>query len=185
MQHVFVFRVILDSADEDVFRDIEVLATQTLEDLHLGILNAFGIAAGEMASFYISDDQWHQGDEVPLVDMGFGAINMGLMHDIALNTWLDTAGKRALYVYDYLALWTFFVEFVEKKEIEITDILEEKVLLFPKTVYFYGRNPNEAPSKDFASNETEKKHLFDDAFENEEDDFGDDEQSFNDYHDEW
>jgi hypothetical protein len=37
---VYKFRVILDA--EDIFRDIAILADDTLEDLHNAIFNSFG-----------------------------------------------------------------------------------------------------------------------------------------------
>ncbi|NJW55911.1 plasmid pRiA4b ORF-3 family protein, partial [Salinimicrobium oceani] len=52
---LYRFRIILD-AEEDVFRDIEIMADNTLEDLHNTILQSFGFDGTEMASFYISDD---------------------------------------------------------------------------------------------------------------------------------
>ena len=187
MEKVYVFRVILDAADEDIFRDIEILASQNLEDLHKGILDAFGIASGEMASFYASDDEWNQGEEVPLIDMGFGKLAMGLMREVTLQDWIAKEGKRALYVYDYMNMWTFFVELFSTQEVNLSTKLTEITWKFPKTVYVYGQNPKHAPEKDFGeSDEKKSKGLFDDAFDSEEEDsFGDDEQSFNDYHDEW
>jgi hypothetical protein len=40
---VYKFRVILDA--EDIFRDIAILADDTLEDLHNAIFNSFGLTA--------------------------------------------------------------------------------------------------------------------------------------------
>jgi hypothetical protein len=48
---VYKFRVILD-AEEDIFRDIAILADDTLEDLHNAIFNSFGFDGMEVASFY-------------------------------------------------------------------------------------------------------------------------------------
>lgn len=187
MDKIFVFRVILDTADDDIFRDIEIVGSQTLEDLHKGILDAFGIAPGEMASFYASDDNWNQGDEVPLIDMGFGKYTMGLMSEMKLEDWVAKIGKRSLYLYDYLNMWTFFVELFSTKEEDLSKKMIVITSNFPKTVYVYGQNPKHAPEKNFGDEQKqESKGLFDDAFDNDEDDeFGDDEQSFNDYHDEW
>jgi hypothetical protein len=53
---VYKFRVILD-AEEDIFRDIAILADDTLEDLHNAIFNSFGFDGMEVASFYTCDDE--------------------------------------------------------------------------------------------------------------------------------
>ena len=59
---IYRIRVILDLAEDDVFRDIEINETATLEDLHNVITHSFGFLGNEMASFYRSNDQWEQGD---------------------------------------------------------------------------------------------------------------------------
>ena len=50
---IYRIRIILD-VKEDVFRDIEIEATSTLEDLHHAITQSFGFLGNEMASFYKS-----------------------------------------------------------------------------------------------------------------------------------
>jgi hypothetical protein len=50
---VYKFRVILD-AEEDIFRDIAILADDTLEDLHNAIFNSFGFDGMEVAPFYLA-----------------------------------------------------------------------------------------------------------------------------------
>ena len=67
---IYRFRIILDHDSEgDIFRDIEIRETDTLEDLHNSITQAFGFEGSEMASFYLSDDEWNQGEEISLFDM--------------------------------------------------------------------------------------------------------------------
>ena len=95
MEKTYVFRIILDTK-EDVFRDIELLGSQSLMDLHKAILTNFGIAPGEMASFYASDDEWNQGDEVPMEDMGLATLTMGTKNMVNIAEWVDIVGKRSL-----------------------------------------------------------------------------------------
>jgi hypothetical protein len=63
---VYKFRVILD-AEEDIFRDIAILADDTLEDLHNAIFNSFD--GMEVASFYTCDETWNQEDEISLLTL--------------------------------------------------------------------------------------------------------------------
>ena len=67
---VYKIRLILDT-EENVLRDIVIGYNDTLEDLHNAITNAFGFYGTEMASFYLTDDKWNQGDEIPLFDSRF------------------------------------------------------------------------------------------------------------------
>ena len=67
---VYRFRVILDNdTEEDIFRDLEIRETDTLEDLHNIITQSFGFDGTEMASFYLSNDEWDQGEEISLFDL--------------------------------------------------------------------------------------------------------------------
>ncbi len=54
---IYRMRVILD-VREDVFRDIEIDGGNTLEDFHNAIVQSFGLDGREMASFYLSDEEW-------------------------------------------------------------------------------------------------------------------------------
>ena len=67
----YVFRVVAD-IEEDVFRDIEILGSQNFEDLHDMIIESFDFTGDQMASFYMSDENWDKGEEIGLMDMGFG-----------------------------------------------------------------------------------------------------------------
>ncbi len=102
---IYRIRIILD-VKEDVFRDIEIEATSTLEDLHHAITQSFGFLGNEMASFYKSNESWNQGEELPLESMekGFN------MRDEPLNKIFTSSQHHLIYVYDFLNLWTFFVE---------------------------------------------------------------------------
>ena len=55
---VYRFKVIIEDY-EDLFREIEVKASQSFEDLHFAILKAFGFDLKHPASFFYSDDLWH------------------------------------------------------------------------------------------------------------------------------
>ena len=68
MAQILRLRVILDT-EEDVFRDIEIQTDAPLMHLHFAVLDAFGWEAGEMASFFQSDESWSRGQEFPLMDM--------------------------------------------------------------------------------------------------------------------
>ena len=61
-----IFRVILDDESTDVFRDIRLSADHTLLHLHEAIIHAYHFDPEEMASFYLADEEWNQGEEIPL-----------------------------------------------------------------------------------------------------------------------
>ena len=134
---IYRIRIILD-VKEDVFRDIEIEATSTLEDLHHAITQSFGFLGNEMASFYKSNESWYQGEELPLESMENGSN----MRDEPLNKIFTSSQHHLIYVYDFLNLWTFFVELKET-----ADIISSSS--YPNLIYSKGDVPEEAPEKIF------------------------------------
>lgn len=137
---IYRFRIILD-VKEDVLRDIEIEETATFEDLHHAITQAFGFLGNEMASFYRSDQEWTQGEEMPLEAMDPSQESCG---DQALNSVISADQHHLIYVYDFLNLWTFFVELMEVGE-TITGTT------YPNLIHAQGEVPEEAPEKLFES----------------------------------
>lgn len=143
---IYRIRIILD-VEEDVLRDIEIEATATLEELHLAITQSFGFLGNEMASFYESDASWQQGEELPLESMEQGPN----MREEPLNGIFTPAQHHLIYVYDFLNLWTFFVELKE-----VGDALSG--MSYPNLIHSQGEVPEEAPEKLF---EAEDESHFD------------------------
>lgn len=135
---IYKIRVILDTKD-DVFRDIEVRDKQTLFTLYKGIMSAFSLQGEELASFYDSDKDWNQGREIPLEDMDNEDSDQ-TMADFYIHESFPQVGSRMIFVYDYMEMWTFFVELMEIED-------KKAVLNYPLTVYRYGIVPLKAPKK--------------------------------------
>mgnify|MGYP006423324203 CR=1 FL=1 len=148
---IYRFRIILD-AKEDILRDIEIEASVTLEDFHYAIAQAFGFAGSEMASFYRTNEVWEQGEEIPLLDMDEGIVPMGQEQ---IDSIFTAENHHLIYVYDFLALWTFFVELIEVGEPELTT-------LYPNLIFAQGEVPEEAPQKDFVADESTLENEMDD-----------------------
>lgn len=176
---VYKIRVILDAKDT-IFRDIEIKDKQTLWNLHLGIKSAFSLPGEELSSFYFSDDEWNEGQAVPLEDMsddGDGEI----MSDIYLNEGFQQVGAKMRFQYGFIDLWEFFCELLE-----IND--EKPAVNYPITVYRFGNVPLKAPSKNGSDNGKGKKSampFMDDDFgdfdaEFKEENFDDEDNDYND-----
>lgn len=159
MNTALKLRVILD-VKEDVFRDIEIKPEQNLEDLHHCIIKVFAINPGEMASFYKSDKEWSQGDEIPFMDMGMSKDALTEMRSIQAGNILSANNPNLIYVYDFLNMWTFYVELISEVEVEADDE-------YPRCTFNYGSTPESAPEKDF-SGKAPKVNIFGDAFNDDE-----------------
>jgi hypothetical protein len=146
---IYRFRVILD-AHEDVFRDIEIEAVANLEDLHNTITQAFGFAGQEMASFYVSNDLWEQGEEIALFEMSEVPGSIRIMSETPIKDVTHQKQTKLIYVYDFLNMWTFLVELAE-----IADRQED--LAYPNLMFAHGEIPEEAPDKGFIADPTGEK----------------------------
>ncbi len=153
---IYRFRIILDNdTEDDVFRDLEIRETDTLEDLHNAITQSFGFDGNEMASFYVSDDEWNQGEEISLFDMSDGLNPVKLMSKTVLNDTVHEAQTKLIYIYDFLSMWTFYVELAEiVEEAEGTD--------YPNLMFVHGQIPDEAPEKSFEAEGFDDYNEFED-----------------------
>ncbi|WP_035337442.1 hypothetical protein [Dokdonia sp. PRO95] len=134
---IYRFRAILDT-EEDVFRDLEIEATDTLEDLHNAINQSFGFDGAEVAAFYLSDDTWMQGEEFAQFEMGEGESQLRIMNETSLDGLLGEHQTRLIYVYDFLNMWRFLVELAEITE-------PEDGMTYPNLMYVQGQVPDQAP----------------------------------------
>jgi len=156
---IYRFRIILDhDTDDDIFRDIEIRKTDSLEDLHNSITQSFGFDGTEMASFYISDDKWSQGEEISLFDMSEGSSGVRLMNETIIEDVVDESKTNLIYIYDFLNMWTFLIELGEiVGEAQGTD--------YPNLMFVHGQIPTEAPDKLFKADESDEDNEFDDDYD--------------------
>lgn len=158
---IYRFRIILDS-DEDVFRDIEIENSASLEDFHNVINNSFGFAGQEMASFFTTNELWEEGEEIPLFDMQDEEDNeTRVMGDVILKDILNKDETRIIYIYDFLNMWTFIIE--------LADIVErESGMIYPNVMFSHGEIPDDASEKEFLSEEPD----FDEEYDEYDEEFG-------------
>ena len=151
---IYRLRIILDTKI-DVIRDIEIKSINTFEDLHFAIVKAFSFEGNEMASFYLSDPEWKQGEELTFESFGHEKV----MKEHVLNTIINNDQKNFIYVYDFLKLWTFFIEVVETND-------ENSYSHYPQTIFSIGDTPIKAPEKLFVEDKSDK--YLEDDFEEED-----------------
>lgn len=156
---IYRFRAILDNdTEEDIFRDFEIRESDTLEDLHNVITQSFGFDGTEMASFYLSNEQWEQGEEISLFDLSDDN-SARLMAETRINDVVHEVQPKLIYVYDFFSMWTFFVELAE-----IVD--EVDGASYPNLMFAKGQVPDDAPEKLFEAEEDfDDFDEFDDGFD--------------------
>ena len=151
---IYRFRVILDNdTDDDIFRDIEIYETNSLEEFHKTIINSFSFINNEMASFYISDNEWNQGEEISLFNFRDESKKTKLMSSVAINQVINNQNNKLIYIYDFLNMWVFLIELIEVAE-------EIKGVNYPNIIFSKGVLPEKAPEKKF---ESKKDGIVDDG----------------------
>lgn len=142
---LFSLMITLDDEKNDVIRQLVVEGQSSLFDLHQSIVEAFKLNPGEMASFYYVEGNWEMSEEIPMEKFDekspIRAMSECNVEDIFLEN------DRLVYVYDFLSLWTFFIERVKTAE----NVSSTGVVLSIGTL------PDEAPGKtfEFENNEME------------------------------
>lgn len=154
---IYRFRVILDAHD-DVFRDIEISQDATLEDFHNAITQSFGFGGQEMASFFTSDNEWNQDEEISLFSMEDSGRDM---QNTLLEDVVSKDQTKLIYIYDFLSMWTFLIE--------LADIGEPTPgILYPNLMFAHGEIPDEAPDKEFETETLLDDEELDDDFDSDE-----------------
>lgn len=112
----YKFRILIDTDNtEEIFRDIIISPTNNFEVLYRAIIASFDFIGDQLASFYVSNDNWDKGHEIALMDMGLGNdLNAPfLMKDTPIATVMREKGQKLILVYDFLKMWCFLIELVE------------------------------------------------------------------------
>ncbi len=138
---IYKVRIILDTK-EDIFRDIEIEAGNSMEEFHNAVAQSFGFLGNEMASFYTCDNDWVQDEEIALFDMSDSGSDVRLMGETLLEDVMSQNTTKLIYVYDFMSMWTFFVE--------LADIVEnEPGRSYPNVLFSFGELPETPPEKNF------------------------------------
>lgn len=158
------FRVLLDSSDKnEIFRDILIGDTENFETMYYSILDAYQFNGDQMASFYMSNDNWDKGHEISIFDMSVGEdpeeIMPSVMKTSVLGNYVQEEDQKIILVHDFIRLWIFLIELIE---------VEEKAPESPKVLLSVGNAPAEA-------SRTGEEELFfetESELEDEDDEFG-------------
>lgn len=178
---IYRFRVLIDHPSE-AFRDIEIGSEQTFLDLHKAIKDAFGFIGQEMACFYVSDEEWGKGPEIPLADLGFaeeGAVP-ALMDQVLISDHIRSTSQRFIYAYDFLHMWMFMVELIHADD-------PVPGVIYPRVVMSMGNAPDEHSKEDDLSSGIlsddpyaldDEEHHYDEDHPGHEEEEGDDHNEF-------
>ena len=107
-----IYRFSITMPDDEAFeRIIDIPGDYTFEALHLAVLSAVNFDDAQLASFYVSDASWQKGEEITLMDMG-DENAPATMESLRLADKLTQPEARLVYVYDFILMWTFYLELI-------------------------------------------------------------------------
>lgn len=115
------FRVLLDTEQEaEIFRDILVDENDNFESLYQAIISSFRFEGNQMASFYMSNEDWDKGHEISLMDMNYGdeAVDekASVMSSAIIRDFIEAPDQKMILVYDFLRMWIFLIELIERTD---------------------------------------------------------------------
>ena len=120
--NVYKIRVVADT-EEDIFIDLMALKNCNLLQLHELLLEEFSLNKLEMASFYISNNDWDKGEEITLFNMKVNEEDddSKSMEETTLNSLFKNDITKLLYLHDFLNLNIFYIEIIQEDYFKIED----------------------------------------------------------------
>jgi len=138
---VYRFRVAYEE-HEDVYRDIDIKASQTFNDLHDIIQQAISFDHSKSFSFFISDDYWRREQEIPLdikkeekEKRNRSKKNEPPPKRKVIADFVNNPHQKFIYVFDPEKEWVFLVELIK--------ILPAENISYPICVKSVGTSPKQ------------------------------------------
>lgn len=140
---IYKFRMI--SGDEEAFlREYEIPDNHTFLSFHNFIQKDLGYDTAQLASFFLTDEQWNKGMELTLIDMENDAGPAAIpMESVTLADLLKEKKERLLYVFDIFSDRCFFME--------LSDIAEPSTSMkYPVCITSIGTPPQQLKLEDIS-----------------------------------
>lgn len=110
---IYLFRIVSDE-DPNFYRDVVAEGSDTFLELHQVLQNNLGYDAYQLASFFITNENWEKQQEITLIDMMQDpALGTPTMDRVSLDEYLTELQQRMIYVFDFFAERAFYVELIE------------------------------------------------------------------------
>ncbi len=112
---IYKFRIISDE-DQLFNRTIEITENDTFLSFHKAIITACKYKDSEMASFFISNEDWDKGQEITLFDMGDDSTRTIPMQNAKLNQFVSEIDDKIIYQFDFFGDRAFFCTLTDIKK---------------------------------------------------------------------
>ena len=110
---LYLFRIISDE-DTEFYRDILADGHDTFLDVHTTLQANLGYDPSQLASFFLTTEDWEKIKEITLIDMMADPSAPALTMDQArIEDLMESDNQRMLYVFDFFSERALFIELIE------------------------------------------------------------------------
>ena len=113
--------------------EVELEEKQTFFDLHSLIQKSLGFESHQLASFFISDNNWRKLTEISMLDLGVDASAFHIMQKTKLSDLIHSENQKLIYTFDFFNDRSFYIE--------LTGIIMKKNLNEPLVTLKQGDAP--------------------------------------------
>lgn len=110
---ILLFRIISDE-NPDFYRDLVCSDQDSFLDFHHVMQENLAYDPTQLASFFITNENWEKEHEITLIDMmqepGNETLTMG---EVRLEQHFSGPSQRMIYVFDFFSERAFFIELIE------------------------------------------------------------------------
>ena len=110
-----ILQIYLEHKD-DVIRNIEISTNKSLRELHFEIIRSLELSENEIASFYLTDENFNLVQEIPLFKIDDKQENLIEMNEIKIGSVFTNINCQLIYVYDFMKMWRFLVSYIADSE---------------------------------------------------------------------
>ncbi len=112
---ILLFRIISDE-DQEFYRDLVIDGSDTFLDFHKVLQKNLGYDPTQLASFFITNEEWEKQQEITLIDMkqeaGTETLTMG---EVTMEEYISEVNERMIYVFDFFSERAFFMELMKTR----------------------------------------------------------------------
>lgn len=111
---VHTFRLI-SHEEEGFVRDFSIRSDQSFFDLHMAIQDELGYDKSQMASFFLSNENWEKDREITLFEMSDDPKKESFIMDkVRIGQLVTELKQKILYVFDFFSDRCFYIELIKK-----------------------------------------------------------------------
>lgn len=110
-----ILQIYLEHKD-DVIRNIEISTNKSLRELHFEIIKSLELNENEIASFYLTDENFNLVQEIPLFKIDDKQEDLIEMNEIKISSVFTNINCQLIYVYDFMKMWRFLVSYIADSE---------------------------------------------------------------------